>query len=252
MVKLKALSRSERQQRQQVVYQHLLRNSDSIASPNFKTISAADLGLLFHTIDENFFDGRVANACESKSYRPLSFRLSTRMTSAGGMTTMHRTTGYRPRFEFQIAIATTPLFETFKLDATGIVGGLVCRNRLEALQRIMEHEMVHLIEMLIWGDSNCAAKPFREIVGKFFGHSESNHQLLTPQDVARRKLGISVGDQVVFAHDGQSQVGFVNRISKRATVLVESSQGTRYNDGKHYRKFYVPLNRLKRLSSQPG
>jgi len=37
----------------------------------------------------------------------------------------------------------------------------------------------------------------------------------------------------------------VNRVSKRATVLVEDHQGRRYTDGKHYSKFYVPVQMLE-------
>jgi len=150
---------------------------------------------------------------------------------------------------FEIAVATTPLFETFNVDAESNVGGLVCRSRLEALQRIMEHEIVHLVELMLTGDSDCQAGPFRQFVKRHFGHVESNHELLTPRDVARRSLGIRCGDTVVFRRDGRNYQGFVNRITKRATVLVKDPSGTAYTDGVCYRKFYVPLNQLKKPSA---
>ena len=226
----------------------MLRNSEGISTGNFSKLATGDLGMLFHAIDERFFDGAVASACEKASVKPLKFRLSTRMTTSGGMTTMQRTNGFRPKTEFEIAIATTPLFETFKIDPTAKVGGLCCHDRLEALQRIMEHEMIHLVEMLLWQDSNCSANQFRNIIKRFFGHRESNHQLLTPRDVARTKLGISVGDWVGFDAAGEMLLGFVNRISKRATILVESESGIAYSDGKRYEKYYVPTHRLRRLN----
>lgn len=150
--------------------------------------------------------------------------------------------------EFEIAIATTPLFDTFRVSGDAKVGGLVCRNRLEALQRIMEHEMLHLAELLLFRDSNCSAKPFKGSVRRLFGHTESNHTLLTPKDIARKKLGIACGDEVTFLADGQRHRGFVNRITKRATVLVRDPKGIRYDDGERYSKFYVPLTMLKRAS----
>ncbi len=238
------LSQQKMATRQQEVYQHLLRNSDVISSGNFSKLATGDLGMLFHAIDERFFDGVVATVCEKVSAKPLKFRLSTRMTTSGGMTTMQRTNGFRPKTEFEIAIATTPLFETFKIDSTAKVGGLCCHDRLEALQRIMEHEMIHLVEMLLWQDSNCSAYQFRNIIKRFFGHRESNHQLLTPRDVARTKLGISVGDWVGFDVANETLLGFVNRISKRATILVECKTGIAYSDGKRYKKYYVPIHRL--------
>jgi hypothetical protein len=225
----------------------MLTNSRFVRRGNFKDICSSDLGLLFQITDEYFFDGEVARLCEQQAERPLTFRLSTRMTSAGGMTTMQTSNHRRnPTTEFEIAIATTPLFATFGDEPTAVVSGVVCRDRLEALQRIMEHEMVHLIEMMLWKDSNCSAKPFKNIVMRFFGHTESNHQLLTPRDLARKRLGISPGDQVTFTIEGQQFKGHVNRITKRATILVPTPRGTLYDDGRKYQKYYVPLYRLER------
>ena len=234
-----------------LVSEHLVANSSHISSPNFSQISDGDLGTLFQLIDELYLEGWLTRAYEIVAANPLAFRLSTRMTRSGGTTTMFRSGGRNPKLEFEIAIATTPLFETFSSKSNGdnlpcVVGGVQCHNRVEALQRIMEHEMIHLTEMLLTGDSNCSAHPFKGIVRRLFGHTESNHQLLTPSDIARRQLGIRAGDQVVFSHRGKQVQGTVNRITKRATVLVPDPSGTTYSDGKKYATFYVPLRRLRK------
>lgn len=239
---------AQRIEMQHSIARFLLRNSESINAPNFSEVSSADLGLLFQITDEQFFDGQVARLCEQKANRPLSFRLSTRMTSSGGMTTMTEkpTKKRKSEVEYEIAIATTPLFATFKTESTAKVSGVRCMNRVQALQRIMEHEMIHLVEMLLWNDSNCQASPFKKIARRFFGHTESNHQLMTPKDVARKRLGISEGDLVTFSIEGRKLTGHVNRITKRATILVASPTGAMYDDGQKYNKYYVPLGRLKR------
>ncbi len=246
IVTQRRLSEQQQTEKQTDIYRHVLQNSRCISQGNFSSLAPADLGMIFHAIDEVFFDGYLSSTCETSNAKPLAFRLSTRMTSSGGMTTMHRAANWHQSTEFEIAIATTPLFETFKIDSTAKVGGLVCNDRLEALQRIMEHEIVHLVEMLLWNDSNCSANPFKEIAKRFFRHSESNHQLLTPRDVARERLGISIGDKVRFKKGSQAMEGYVNRISKRATVLVHSQQGQQYSDGLKYQKYYVPLANLKK------
>jgi hypothetical protein len=235
-----------RTEKQKAVFQFVLQNSPNINDGHFRTISNADLGLLFQITDEYFFDGMLGGICEQTSSKPLAFRLSTRMTTTGGMTTMQQGRHRKSLPEFEIAIATTPLFDTFRLDGDAKVGGLICHNRLEALQRIMEHEMLHLAELLLFRDSNCSANPFKNSARRLFGHTESNHTLLTPKDVARKKLGIACGDAVTFSVDGQRYRGFVNRITKRATVLVLDPKGIRYDDGRKYSKFYVPLTMLKR------
>lgn len=231
---------------QQSIYRHALQNSRNFNSPHFQRISNSDLGMLFQTIDEGIFDGLLGQLCERSSSRPLSFRLSTRMTSCGGMTTMQRENRPAAKPEFEIAIATSPLFDTFKVDASAKVGGVECHDRLQALQRIMEHEMLHLAELLLFADSNCSGPQFKRYAWRHFGHTESNHRLLTPRDVARKKLGISPGDKVIFSAGGRQLSGTVNRITKRATVLVPDPRGTKYTDGKCYSKFYVPLTMLRR------
>lgn len=242
------LDRCIRSQLQDAVHKYVLENSDYLRQANFTTIHTSDLGLMFHAIDEEFFSGCVGRLCEQAATRPLSFRLSTRMTATGGMTTMLRPRDRRSTArEFEIAIATTPLYESFR-DSTKLnVGGLPCVNRLQALQRIMEHEVVHLVEMLLWDDSNCSANPFKRIVNGFFGHTASNHRLMTPRDVARSKLGLAIGDTVCFQVAGETIRGTLNRVTKRATVLVADPNGAAYDDGQRYRKYYVPLSRIRHV-----
>lgn len=245
----RAPTAAQRKGLQRDVYDFALRNSPSIRKGNFSTLASADIGSLFQINDELFFDGKISRWMEINFKRPIKFRLSTRMTTCGGMTTMQRFPGAKQsETEFEIAIATTPLFGTFKEQGRAKVGGLVCQDRLEALQRILEHEMIHLVELLIRQDSNCQRGPFKRLINNYFGHTESNHQLLTPADVARQKLGISCGDYVVFEMEGRQLRGYVNRITKRATVLVKDASGVRYSDGLKYAKYYVPLNRIKRAS----
>ena len=53
------------------------------------------------------------------------------------------------------------------------------------------------------------------------------------------------GSKVRFDIQGHSHEGVVNRITKRATVLVVDPQGQPYSDGHKYVKFYVPLRKLE-------
>jgi len=109
----------------------------------------------------------------------------------------------------------------------------------------MEHEIVHLIEMLLWNKSSCSQSRYHSITRRFFGHTENQHHLITPKEKAMVQFGIKPGMAVRFRFDGVEHKGVVNRINKRATVLVEDRQGERYSDGKHYAKFYVPVRLLK-------
>jgi hypothetical protein len=58
-----------------------------------------------------------------------------------------------------------------------------------------------------------------------------------------------VGDRVSFELEGGRHIGLVNRITRRATVLVENPGGRPFSDGKRYLTFYVPLPLLMKMNS---
>jgi hypothetical protein len=57
--------------------------------------------------------------------------------------------------------------------------------------------------------------------------------------------GIRPGARVKFDYEGRPMQGVVNRVTKRATVLVEDPGGIRYSDGKRYAKYYIPISWLE-------
>lgn len=234
--------------RHQAIRTELLRDERRLDQPNFSRLSPAVLEFAFDQYDQRFFEGRCRALLRDERL-PIEFRLSKRMTRAGGMTVRYeepvrRTHQMRTRFE--IKLSSTLLFQSFRDENDVKVSGCRCSNRLDAMMRIVEHEMIHLLEMLLWYDSSCAKRRFQGIANRLFGHTESTHQLLTPVEVARDEYGISAGDVVTFRFDGKDLAGIVNRITRRATVLVPDARGERYNDGRKYLKYYVPLQSLKR------
>ncbi len=230
------------------VYRSALQESRHMRAGNFEAISSEDLKILFHHYDRLFFSGHCVDAVDG-ARAELRFRISPRMTSAGGKTTrMER----RPAAQttrpllYEITVSSTLLFHTFSGESSPItVSGIRCRDRLEALQRVFEHEMIHLIELLSWKESSCSRARFKSIARRVFAHTETTHRLITPRERAAVDFGIKPGDRVVFSLKGTRYAGLVTRITKRATVLVEDKRGTRYSDGRSYTKFYVPLHFLR-------
>lgn len=245
------LLKGEVQARTRTIGETLLNSSPHVDDLNFGAISDDDLAQLFALYDQTFFQGGCRRTLDEMG-SPLAFRVSPRMTRAGGKTTRivaRAARGESPTPRFEIAVSSTLLFQTFAdVERPIRVTGLLCHNRVEALQRIFEHELVHLAEMLLWQASCCAAPRFKHIAGRFFGHTESNHQLITPDERAREKFGIRAGDRVRFELEGQRYQGVVNRVTKRATILVEDASGPRYSDGKRYAKFYIPVGMLERCA----
>lgn len=244
-----SLSELDRRSRNLEIGESVLRSSRVMRSPNFTLTTNADLQRMAELYDHHFFGGHCLALARQHG---MKFRWSKRMTSTGGKTvrTMHsdpRTNQVRTKYE--IVLSATLLFQTFSdLKRPIRVTGLLCTNRLQAMQRILEHELIHLAEMLVWNDSCCAAPRFQKIAGRLFGHTEHKHDLITQQERAASKFNIRVGTRVRFSHDGRKYVGTVNRITRRATVLVQDSQGQLYDDGGRYKKYYVPISHLRPAS----
>ncbi|WP_435007045.1 SprT-like family protein [Tundrisphaera lichenicola] len=232
----------------------MLDRSPTIRTGNFESIAVGDLRLLFGLYDAEFFGGLLTAMLGEQSAGEVQLRLSDRMTRAAGKTFWRRVrtkVGWRveERSEYEIAVSTFLLFQNFRVSGRVVtVAGLVCSDRLVSLQRIFEHELLHLAEFLAIGRSSCSAELFRSLSRSIFGHSASVHELVTPREVAASAHSIRIGDRVAFDHEGVTQVGRVNRITKRATVLVEDPAGRPFSDGKRYSTYYVPLDRLRKAT----
>lgn len=226
----------------------LLRHSSRVRSPNFDAIATDDLARLFALYDARFFEGGIRRLLDAQG-AVLHFDLSRRLTRSAGQTS-RRLVGQKG-VHYKIALSTTILFQSFRGDERLLrANGVECRDRLAAALRVFEHELVHLIEFLLWADSSCAGARFQDLARNFFGHTCSGHELTTPAVAARERFALVPGDLVTFEHEGQTITGKLNRITRRATILVEDARGPSYSDGKRYRKFYVPLPLLKKVEAE--
>jgi len=233
------------------LYETMLRTSPNLHCGNFTTISGADLARLFDLYDSAFYSGAIGATLRQRG-SGLTFRVAPRMTRAGGKTfsVRHPLPGGRVRTDYEIAVSSTLLFQSFEgPDRIVRINGQVCADRLESLQRVLEHELLHLVELLVWGKSSCAADNFKVLALHTFVHTEVTHDLVTQHERAKAKFGLRVGDLVTFVFEGVRRTGRLNRITRRATVLVEDPAGTPYSDGKRYMKFYVPLGMLQKAQS---
>ena len=220
------------------IYRQVLADSPTLDQGNFTMIRTDDLMHLFELYDLYFFDRFFYNNYKGKIF----FRLSKRMTRSAGKTTyMKRTNTY------VISLSTTLIFQTFHdITRKVVVNGIVCRDRLEASMRVLEHEIIHLLEFILFGSSSCRKSRFKQLSGNIFKHTGVTHDLVTQTERAQKKFNIHIGDNVCFEFEGDLYYGIVYRITKRATVMVKDSKG-HYADshGVRYSKYYIPLQFLK-------
>ena len=112
------------------------------SQPNFTELSKSHLAKAFALIDAELLGGNLAPLLRAEQRR-LSFRVAPRMTSrAGHLLTEHAT----PR-KHELAISSTLLFQTFRnaRERRVVVNGCSCADRTQALLRVVEHEIIHLL-----------------------------------------------------------------------------------------------------------
>ena len=222
------------------IHSGMVSESKYIDRGNFTRIGTEDLRLMFGMYDRIFFGGFF----ETEHPDKVKFRISKRMTSVGAKTSI-----YRDPERYVISLSTHLLFQTFADEKREItVNGITCHDRLEAAQRLFEHELIHVLEQIHFGRSSCSKPRFRYLTGRIFGHTDVTHDLITGYEVARERHGLEVGDTVRFDLDGKGLEGIITRITKRATVMVRNTEGEfQDEDGNSYLKYYVPLHILKPL-----
>lgn len=220
------------------IYNQILSESKHIDQGNFGIIGPSDLKHIFELYDLYFFNGFFYKNYEEA----ISFRLSKRMTKSAGKTEYMKQLG-----SFRISLSTTLIFQTFDdVMRNVVVSGIVCNDRLEATMRVLEHEIIHLIEFVLYGTSSCSKPRFKRLSKNIFGHTGVTHRLVTQVERAHKKFNLKVGDEVFFEYDKKTFHGIIYRITKRATVMVRDPKGGFLDSkGKRYTKYYVPLDFLR-------
>lgn len=202
------------------------------------------VALLFEVYDRMVFKGALSTLVEAGNHT-VEVSTNHRLSRAGG-----RVLASGPRMgarRFDVQVSSYLLGRSFSALWPGPfkINGIYARDRLTAMMLVLEHELVHLAEFLLYGRSSCSAQRFRRLAYDWFGHTEVTHSLATAR-VELQDMGLRVGSRVCFEYNGQTVRGVINRVTKRATVLVrcQAGEGALFSDGHHYFKYYVRLSSL--------
>lgn len=230
-------------QKRTLVSRLFMEESVNIKTQDIKVISPMDVELLFSLYDRVFFDLWFRDGFRGR----FKFSLSKRMTKSAGMTICPKNIKNMKTEDAVIEIKIAPdiILSHGTLDGSHKVGGIQTKNSLEALQLVMEHEIIHVIEFVTYGRSSCKGKRFKTMAHDIFGHTESTHSLPTPSRIAYEDIGIRIGSTVTFPFEGECLSGIVSNVNKRATVMVRDNKGIwQDTKGRSYSKYYVPLSKL--------
>ena len=217
--------------------------SKNVKNGNIKCMANDELKILFDLYDEEFFGDFFSRSFKEN----LKFSLSTRMTSAAGKTIFSRKTKLLHEAEeiYEIRIGIKFFFQYYKVERDKIVSGINTKDSLEALQIVFEHELCHLIEFYIYKESSCKKLRFKTMVNNIFAHTEVHHQLPSQKEIISEKYGLVIGQNVGFVNEGKKYSGFIYKINKKATIMVNDNRGTyRDKEGNTYSKWYVNFGLL--------
>lgn len=211
----------------------------------------ADLARLFKLYDHVVFEGQLTRRLRELGCGIPSFAFSQRLKVSTGRT-LRIDRGFPaapdavPPRGFHLEISEFLVVFALDIEDRDVrVCGLECWDRLGILLRAFEHELVHLVELMTWVDSDCSTPAFRSMASRLFGHTASGHDLSTPQELDARSFGLCRGDRVAFEHEGVRLVGVIDRIRRRAAVRVRQP-GAPGRPPK-FRTYLVPVDLLTRL-----
>jgi hypothetical protein len=195
----------------------------------FDKLNKDQLHYIFDLYDKLFFNNEIKHKIKEEGSTLTIIPASDSMTKTGGLCT-------KIGCEHSIKIAFGVLSQTFVKNKNKLsTNGLECEDRLNCLQLVLEHEMIHLIVNLWSGqftnkdniklfDSH--GHVFRCLAKSFFGHTDVTHGLLSvtkDEEDTKPKAKISdfkIGDYVKTTYKGKELIGIVKKVNVK-TIGVE-------------------------------
>ena len=163
----KKLSENELEHVRNTIYQQFIRFKDSVP-----LMTVNDLADMLWVYDELCFSGDIKEYM-SEAGHTLTFKTEGEPTFTTEGICSHLSCGYT----ITIPIAK---FDGVSPGETTIVAGHECKDQLECLQRVLEHEMVHLIIFMLCSDGFIAdqhGELFMNMVGDLFAHTDHRHHI---------------------------------------------------------------------------
>ena len=214
----------------------LCRMDNGFAAIPVRAVKPQTLDQMLRMYDELFFEGRL-----TKSYGSLTVTLSSRLLSAAGKFIYSKNSSKRlSKAEIRMSSDFLMRLEygPFSLN------GLSASTPQEAFLIVFEHELCHALETAVFGSTGHSDR-FKQLAKRFFGHTETTHNLPTRKKEAAEN-GIRVGARCSFVYQGRTFKGQITYVGKTATVMVQSATGEyRDRSGRRYTKYRVPLSQIK-------
>jgi hypothetical protein len=161
----KKLTAEEIAEIRKTAYDTFKRFKDSVGS-----MTVSDLQKLFSLYDKLCFNGDVEKYIKDANFS-LKFKTSGEQTFTTEGICTHRVCNYT---------MTIPTAYFKNVHGPTIVAGQSCKDQLDCLLRVIEHELVHLIIFMFCGDSFITdqhGELFMNMVERLFGHTDYRHYI---------------------------------------------------------------------------
>lgn len=168
----KKLSNSKLKKVRSKIYKKFNGFKDSVSS-----MTSDDLHKMFQMYDDLCFDNSIQDYITDKEFT-LKFALSGEDTfTTEGVCTAKRSDTKAMKCDYVITI---PIHFFDLVKGKTLIAGQECNDQLECLQRVMEHELVHLIIFMFCGDefiTNQHGDLFMSTVHDLFRHTDYKHYI---------------------------------------------------------------------------
>lgn len=181
-------------------------------SPDF----IAKLNEMFRLYDYWFFGGLLAYALNKRN-GSVTFEVTPRMTSVAGSCSTLGICTYLIKLSSEQLKKLTP-------QNLYMINGIIPQNRVEGLQLVFEHELLHMILSLFINDISGHNQLFKDIAKMLFGHTDFRHQIGREVQEGAGKYSrgnLNVGDEVSYiaSRTNQPTHGTVIKLNpKRARI----------------------------------
>jgi hypothetical protein len=153
--------------------------------------SAMYLQCLFHLYDKYFFHHFFDN-----HNIQTTFRFSNKMTSSAGCVSYVRYADmldYYSKNPLKFKFSAYYIFRNFSYKgSTEVVNGITAFSRLEVLMYVMEHEIMHVIDRILYGKSGHNYR-FKKLCYNCFRHTEIFHSI-SNDDFLREDIAANISE----------------------------------------------------------
>lgn len=209
---------------------------------NMEQIRKDDLRALTELYDEILLNGIIKRMFKGSKWK-LDFDISGATRSAG----LCKTIGC----SYTISISWPVFKDLFKSGSKEehySINGILCYNKLECLQVVLEHELMHMISDTAPDIPNpipardrvysAHGLLFKQLVMAFYGHTGVTHSLHIDQSKVSSKSDFEMGDVVNFElASGENLTGRIIKMNPVTAVILTA-------EGLKYKSSYRPLKKV--------